>query len=149
RVDDRSPAMCVLVNVNSRYVIGHLLFSWGAESMPKLPMQARVAIAAPRNRSLDAHLCAQARTLRIRQSDGLNLSTLHSTSPLPPLSSMPNPFHELARAAGASKTEWKVSPQWQNARCGMRMKRVHKPVMIRSPARRLGARLRPRFEISG
>ena len=29
-----------------------------------------------------------------------------------------------------------------------RMNRVHKPVMIRSPARRLGARLRPRFQIS-
>jgi hypothetical protein len=28
--------MSFLVNVNSRYAIRHLLFSWGAESVPKV-----------------------------------------------------------------------------------------------------------------
>ena len=46
----------------------------------------------PRRRSLDAHLCAQARTLRIRHNYGLNFSIAHMTSPLPPLGSMAQPF---------------------------------------------------------
>jgi hypothetical protein len=49
-------------------------------------------LALERARYEVTHLCAQARTLRIRQWDGLNLSIADSTSPLPPLGSMPNPF---------------------------------------------------------
>ena len=64
----------------------------GAESVPKLSYAGSRGYHRSRRRSLDAHLCAQARTLRIRLTDGLNFSIAHSTSPLPPLGSMPNPF---------------------------------------------------------
>ena len=57
--------------------------------MPKLSYAgSRGYRRSPGGRSLDAHLCAQARTLRIRQTDGLNFSIARSTSPLPPLGSM-------------------------------------------------------------
>src|SRR5215467_13250487 len=98
-------------------------------------MQGRVAIAAPRRRSLDAHLCAQARTLRIRLTDGLNFSIAHSTSPLPPLGSMPHRFHEIARAAGAKKTYRKMPVAAEAARqfpvspCN-----VHERQFVRAPS---------------
>ena len=49
----------------------------------------------------DAQLFAQTRTLRIRQSHGLDFSNESSTSPLRAVAILAlNNFHKLARAAG-------------------------------------------------
>jgi hypothetical protein len=62
-----------------------------------------VAIDAPAQRERDAQLFAQSGTLWTIQSDGLNLSTVSSASPLPTVPILPprwRSFHEISRAEG-------------------------------------------------
>jgi len=55
-----------------------------------------------------AQLFAQSRTLRIRQTVGLDLSIARSTSPLQPVAILPlSHFHKVSRAAGPKMTNRK------------------------------------------
>jgi hypothetical protein len=57
----------------------------------------------------DAQLFAQSRTLRIRQTVGLDLSIARSTSPLQPVAMLPlRDFHKVSRAAGPEMTNRKL-----------------------------------------
>jgi hypothetical protein len=59
---------------------------------------------SPKGRN-DAQLFAQSRTLRIRQTAGLDLSIARSTSPLQPVAMLPlSDFHKVSRAAGPKMT---------------------------------------------
>ena len=88
----------------------------GAESVPQLS-STRVAgyPPSPRGRN-DAQLFAQSRTLRIRQTAGLDLSIARSTSPLQPVAMLPlRDFHKVSRAAGPKMTNRKLSTRTYNA----------------------------------
>jgi hypothetical protein len=62
----------------------------------------------PKGRN-DAQLFAQSRTLRIRQTVGLDLSIARSTSPLQPVAILPmSHFHKVSRAAGPKMTNRKL-----------------------------------------
>jgi hypothetical protein len=62
---------------------------------------------SPKERN-DAQLFAQSRTLRIRQTDGLDLSIADSTSPLQPVAILLlSYFHKVSRAAGLKVTNRK------------------------------------------
>jgi len=64
---------------------------------------------SPKGRN-DAQLFAQSRTLRIRQTVGLDLSIARSTSPLQPLAILLlSYFHKVSRAAGPTTTNLKLS----------------------------------------
>jgi hypothetical protein len=64
---------------------------------------------SPKGRN-DAQLFAQSRTLRIRQTVGLDLSIARSTSPLQPVAMLPlSDFHKVPRAAGPKMTNRKSS----------------------------------------
>ena len=72
--------------------------------MLRLPYAGSRAIAAPRGENSDAQLFAQSRTLRIRQSNGLDFSNVRSTSPLRTVPILPlSDFHEVSRAEGRPK----------------------------------------------
>ena len=100
----------LLVNINSRYGIGHLLFSFGgAESVPKLSY----AGSRGYRRSPGGGALTPIYALK-RARSGSDLPTL-STSPLPTRPRRYHHsvvcrtrFHEIARAAGAKKTYRKL-----------------------------------------
>src|SRR6266853_2279938 len=75
----------LFVNVNSRYSVSHTLPPGRSEKRAQLT-STRVAgyRRFPKGRN-DAQLFAQSRTLRIRQTVGLDLSIARSTSPLQPV----------------------------------------------------------------
>ena len=78
--------------------------------MPQLS-STRVAgyRSSPKGRN-DAQLFAQSRTLRIRQTVGLDLSIARSTSPLQPVAMLPlRDFHKVSRAAGPKMTNRKLN----------------------------------------
>jgi len=71
-----------IMNIDSRYPLGHKLLLAGAESVPQVTL-TRVAGYRRSHRGRDnAQLFAQSRTLRIRQANSLDFSTAGSTSPL-------------------------------------------------------------------
>ena len=72
----------LLVDIDSRYPVGHRCLLAGAENVPDLADSGSQAIAAPTGDSFDAHLFAPVRTFRISQLTGFNFSTGRSISPL-------------------------------------------------------------------
>ena len=66
-----------------------------------LPKQGHRLSSLPQGGDKDAQLFAQSRTLQIRQSDGLDFSTVRSTLPLQSVAILTlTDFHEVSRAAG-------------------------------------------------
>ena len=89
------------VNIDSRYPVSHKPLLAGAESVLRLHEPGLRAVAAPSGEDNDAQLFAQTRTLRIRQSNGFDFSSVGSTSPLRTVVILPlTDFHEVSRAAG-------------------------------------------------
>ena len=64
------------------YPVDSVFFVVGAESVPRVTLNRVAGYRRSTEEHNDAQLFAQSRTLRIRQVDGLNLSTVIATSPL-------------------------------------------------------------------
>src|SRR5664280_3492495 len=72
----------LLVHVDRCDSISHHVLLGGAESTQKSsPRQGHVAIAAPDGRRTTPNYSRRARVLRIKQANGLNISTAKTTSP--------------------------------------------------------------------
>src|SRR5216683_7634800 len=86
----------LFVNVNSRYSVSHNLPPGGSGKRAATYInQGRGLSPLPSGRN-DAQLFAQSRTLRIRQTDGLDLSIADSTSPLQPVGMLAlSDFHKV------------------------------------------------------
>ena len=78
----------------------------GAESVLQVTLNRLAGYRCSRREDNAAQLFAQSRTLRIRQVDGLNLSTVIATSPLR-ADAIPTRrhFHKVSRAAGPKMTK--------------------------------------------
>jgi hypothetical protein len=98
----------LFVNVNSRYSVSHTLPPGGSGKRAATYInQGRGLSPFPKGRN-DAQLFAQPRTLRIRQTVGLDLSVARSTSPLQPVAILLRSyFHKVSRAAGPTMTNRK------------------------------------------
>jgi hypothetical protein len=96
------------MNINARYSVSHKLPPGGSGKRAATYInQGRGLSLLPSGRN-DAQLFAQSRTLRIRQTDGLDLSIADSTSPLQPVAMLPlRDFHKVSRAAGPKVTNQK------------------------------------------
>src|SRR5438876_9943679 len=94
-----------LMNINARYSVSHKLPPGGSGKRAATYInQGRGLSLLPSGRN-DAQLFAQSRTLRIRQTDGLDLSIARSTSPLQPVAILLlSYFHKVSRAAGPTTT---------------------------------------------
>jgi hypothetical protein len=88
------------MNIDSRYPISHNVPPGRERRACCVYLkQGRGLSPLPLGEDKDAQLFAQSRTLRIRQSDGLNFSTAGSTSPLRAATILTlGDFHELSRA---------------------------------------------------
>src|SRR6202030_4300248 len=65
----------LLVDIDSRYLVRHKLLLAGSGERAAMTLPESRAIAAPPGEDNFAQLFAQTRTLRIRQMDGLEIST--------------------------------------------------------------------------
>src|SRR5437667_9249563 len=100
----------LFVNVNSRYSVSHTLPPGGSEKRAATYINQGRGLSPLSQGRNDAQLFAQSRTLRIRQTVGLDLSIARSTSPLQPVAILPmSHFHKVSRAAGPKMTNRKLS----------------------------------------
>src|SRR6266567_1005654 len=98
----------LFVNVNSRYSVSHTLPPGGSEKRAATYINQGRGLSPLSQGRNDAQLFAQSRTLRIRQTVGLDLSIARSTSPLQPVAILLlSYFHEVSRAAGPTTTNRK------------------------------------------